>query len=86
MKIIPLGEKIQIKVAEPTAGGLDLSSKKTATEVGEIVAVGEGVGYGLKVGDKILFKAWMADVINYEGENYYFLDSFGEGLCAIIKE
>lgn len=82
--IVPLDNKIQIEIDKPTAGGLDLSSKATGTEFGTILAIGENVTK-FKVGDKILFKAWQLDIINYEGEQYNFLDANGEGICALIK-
>jgi len=84
MKIIPVGNKIQIEIEKPKAGKLDMSSKETAVENGTIIAVGEEVK-GFKVGQKILVKAWCLDVISFNGINYYFLDSDSQGICAIVK-
>lgn len=82
----PLLNKIQISIDKPTAGSLDLSSKATAIECGEVVAIGRLVNPELEIaiGDKILFKAWAVDIITHEGETYYFIDSDSKGLCAII--
>jgi co-chaperonin GroES (HSP10) len=85
MTIIPLNSKIQIQIEQPTAGGLDLSSKASAVECGTVIAIGEEVT-NVKVGDKLFIKAWQIDIINHNKETYYFTDSKGEGLCAIIKE
>ena len=93
--ITPLGKKIQLKIEQPTAGGLDLSAKETAIEVGEIIGLAgersvnlQNLWIGkteLKIGDKIFFKAWALDIITYEGEKYYFIDSDSNAICAIIK-
>ncbi len=84
--IKPLNNKIQIELEKVKVGSLDMSSSKTATEVGTIKALGENVDKSkFKVGDKILFKAWQTDVITYNGEDYYFLDSDGQGICALVK-
>jgi len=81
----PLYHKIQISISKPTAGSLDLSSKASAVECGEIIAVGTLVNFtDLEIGKKILFKAWACDVITNEGETYYFLDDDSRGICAIL--
>jgi len=85
MKIIPLANKIQLKIEKPTAGGLDLSSKATATEVAEVMAIGEDV-VKIKVGDVIMFKSWSTDIITYEGKIYYFITDNSDGICAVIKK
>lgn len=82
MIIKPYHHKVLINVQAPTAGELDLSAKPTVVEYGEVVAVGNLVS-DLKVGDKLFFKAWALDVITHEGETYYFLDTQGEGICAV---
>lgn len=88
--IKPINGKIQIKIEQPKVGGLDLSSKETAIEVAEVVALPahiEGqsfINLGLNVGDKIMVKAWSIDVLTWEGEKYYFVDSDSKGICAII--
>jgi co-chaperonin GroES (HSP10) len=84
MTIQPVNFKVQLKIDKPTAGVLDLTSKETATEFGEVIAIGDEVS-SVMIGDKIFFKAWALDVIAYQGENYFFIDSNSEGICAIIK-
>lgn len=84
MAINPYKNKIQVELEIPTVGNLDLSSKPVAIEVGKVIAVGSEVK-DIKVGDTILFKAWQLDIIAYEGENKYFLNDNGEGICAIIN-
>lgn len=84
MTIKPLGGKVQIEFEKPSVGGLDLSAKETAQEVGKVIAIGENVK-NLKVGDRIMYKGWGVDVITYNDEKYYFIDSTSEGVCAIIE-
>lgn len=83
-----LGTKLQIQIDKPTAGSLDLSSKASAVECGTVVTTPDNsyieTIYKIKVGDKLLFKAWAVDIINYEGETYYFIDADSKGICAII--
>lgn len=83
MQIKPYKNKIQIKIQEPKVGNLDLSSKKTATEVGEVIAIGENVK-DIKVGDIVMFKSWGVDIITYQDEQYYFISCDAECICAII--
>lgn len=85
MIIKPFNNKIQLEIDQPTAGGLDLSSKPTTVECGIIKEVGENVKE-LKKGDRIFFKAWATDIITYNKETYYFIDSTSEGICAIVQE
>lgn len=68
-----------------TAGALDTSSKATGTEFGEIIAIGPDVK-GFEVGQKLFYKAWQLDAVSYLGETYYFIDSDGQGVCAIVEE
>lgn len=90
MNITPLTGKIYLSIEKPTAGGLDLSSKPTAVEYGEVIAVG-GAGEGkmyatapLRAGAKIFVKAWGLDLITYQGETYYFVDMDSKAICAVI--
>lgn len=85
MKIKPLGAKVQISIAESKAGGLEVSGLSVAREMGKVLALGNEVTIPIKVGDQILFKAWAVDIINENGEKYYFIDQDSKGLCAIIK-
>ena len=86
MTILPVGKKLQLEIEQPTAGGLDLSSKNTVVECGTIKAVPAPTLVGdYCVGQKIFFKAWALDVITYNKETYYFIDSDSNGICAIVK-
>jgi len=51
---------VQLEIDEAKAGGLVMDSVNTAVEVGKVIALGDGVEavYGIKVGDKVLYKAW----------------------------
>lgn len=83
MTITPFTGKVYLSIEKPTAGGLDLSSKPTAVEHGEVIAIGEGVS-SLHVGDKVFVKAWGLDLITYAGETYYFVDMDSKAICAVI--
>ena len=85
MQIIPINNKIQLDIEQPTAGGLDLSSKPTTVECATVIAVADGITK-FKVGDKLFFKSWQVDIITYNKLTYYFIDADGEGICAIVKE
>ena len=85
MKITPLHNRIQIKIDDVTAGALNLSSKPTVVEVGEVIAVGDSVTLKIKKGDKIFFKAWAVDIINHNDDKYYFLAEDTNGIVATIK-
>lgn len=84
MKIIALENKLQVEIKKPKVGALDMSNKETAEESGTIISIGEDVKR-FKVGQKILFKAWCLDVISFEGNNYYFLDSDSRGICGMVS-
>jgi co-chaperonin GroES (HSP10) len=84
MKIQPLKDIIMIKVNEVSVGGLDTSSKASAIEFGEVIAVGPDQKQ-VKVGDKIMFKSWAVDLINYEDKVYEFINPETGGIMAICK-
>ena len=91
MQIIPINKKIQLDIEQPTAGGLDLSSKPTTVECGTVLEIsncddGKFSINGIAVGDKIFFKAWAIDIITYNKQTFYFIDADSEGICAIVKE
>ena len=85
MNIKPAQNKIYLKIEKPTAGSLDLSSKPTVVEYGEVISIGEGVS-GVNVGDKLFVKAWALDVITFNKEVYYFIDVASGGILATITE
>ena len=84
MKIHPLSNEVQIKIDEAKAGVLNMESTQTAVEFGEVVAIGDEVK-GIKVGQKILFKAWAVDIVTWEGKRYYFLNMTTNGIKATIS-
>jgi co-chaperonin GroES (HSP10) len=83
--LTPTQNKVYLKVESPKAGSLDLSSKPTGVEYGEVLAVGKGVT-NVKAGDKVFIKAWAMDIITYNKETYYFCDGDSLGICAVIEE
>lgn len=84
MTIIPSVGQIYIKVEVPKAGIMDTSSKASAIEVAEVLAVGKDISE-YKKGDKILFKSWAVDIIDYQGKPYLFIDITTGGIKAIVK-
>lgn len=82
-KIQPLGNRIQIKIEDPKAGALDLSSRPSAIEFGEVIGTGPMVTM-VKKGDKVFFKAWAVDIVRHDKETYYFIAEDTNGLCAIV--
>lgn len=85
MKVKPLGNRVYIKIEEVSAGALDLSSKPTVVEVGEVVALGKDVTLDIKVGDKVFFKAWAVDINTHEEKKYHTIAQDTNGIVAVIK-
>lgn len=84
MKIKPLANEVQLKIDEAKAGSLNMESVVSAVEIGEIIAIGEDVK-GLKVGQKVLFKAWSCDIVTVDGKRYYFINMTTNGIKATIS-
>ena len=84
MKIKPQPNEVQIKIDEAKAGVLNMESTQTAVEFGEVVAIGDEVK-GVKVGQKVLFKAWACDIVTVEGKRYYFINMQTNGIKATIS-
>lgn len=94
MKIQPVGDVIFLSIEKANLGALDTSSVKTGMEWAIIKALGpdcnaESIRTGtkgtLKIGDKVFVKAWGVDVIEFEGESYYFTSEARNAICAVIK-
>ncbi len=84
MIILPCESIVQLKLDPARAGVLDTTSRESAVEYGEVVAVGEGVK-GFAPGDKVFVKSWAIDIIDHEGEKYWFLNVETKGLLARVK-
>lgn len=85
MKIKPVADNIYLKVEEPEAGVLNLSSRLSAVEIGEVIALGEKVTLPLKIGDKVQFKSWAVDIVNIDEKRYHYVSEFTGGIKAIVK-
>lgn len=79
----PLAGFVQVKMEAVKAGVLDTSSKDSAVEVAEVVAVGRDC-HDLKVGDRIFVKAWAVDNIFHDGEWYRFVHVDTKGILAKV--
>lgn len=84
IKILPLGNIIQIRVDKAQAGVLDVETRKTAVEYGEVVAVGDEVTLKVKAGDRVFFKAWAVDIVSHEDETYHFINPESGGILALV--
>lgn len=84
MKIKPSELIVQLKIEEAKAGDLVTSSRDSAVEYAEVLAVGDGVK-SLKVGDKVFVKAWAIDIINHEDKKYYFCNLNTSGILAKVN-
>jgi len=84
MKIKPQPGIVQLKIDEAKAGVLDTSSRNSAVEFAEVVAVGDGVE-NLKVGDHVFVKSWGIDIITHQEKKYYFLNLETKAIVAIVK-
>lgn len=84
MKIEPLESIVQLKIDEAKAGVLDTSTRNSAVEFAEVIAVGQ-LPMGLKVGDKVFVKSWGIDIINHNGEKYYFVNTTNKSIVAKVS-
>lgn len=88
-KIETLGKRVQLKIDEPKAGSLDVTSLNVAKETGEVVGIGKDVdltAWPIKVGDRVMFKAWAVDICTENGEKFYFISQPTDGLCGKILQ
>lgn len=85
MKIKPFTNQIYIKMEEAHAGILDTSSRESAIEYAEIVAIGEGITT-LKKGDTIFVKSWAIDSVYYNDKRYNFINVETGGILAVIND
>lgn len=83
-KIKPLKGIVYIKLDEARAGALVTSSRESAVEYAEVLAIGEGVTQ-VKKGDKIFVKSWAVDIISHNDQKYYFVNQDTGGLIALVS-
>lgn len=84
LKVKALGQRIQLSIEEPKAGELDMTGINAAKEVGTVIGLGKDVTLPIKVGDKVLFKAWAVDIITENGQKFYFISQHTDGICGVI--
>lgn len=84
MKIQPLSNIVYLKIEKPSVGALDISSRESAIEFAEVLAVGKGVE-DIKVKDKIFVKSWAIDLISYNDEIYHFVNIESGGILAVVR-
>lgn len=86
MNIKPFTNQIYIKMEEASAGTLNTSSRESAVEYAEILALGEGTQGGLlEVGNKIFIKSWGVDSVYYNDMRYNFINITTGAILAVIK-
>ena len=84
MKIQPRPGIVYIKTDTATAGDLITSSRDSAVEYAEVLAIGDGVK-DLQKGDMIFVKAWAVDNIVYNDITYRFVAIETNGILAVVK-
>lgn len=84
MRIKPLRGIVWLKLDEAKAGALVTSSRESAVEYAEVLAVGEGVTQ-VKKGDKVFVKSWGIDIISHQDKKYYFINQDLNALLAIVQ-
>ena len=84
MKIQPLPGIIQIKLEQAQAGVLNTSSRESAVEFAEVLAIDEKCGM-IKKGDKLFVKSWGIDTISHKDEKFYFVALETNAILAIVK-
>jgi chaperonin GroES len=96
MKIKPLYDRVVVKkteVEQKTAGGIILpDTAKEESQIGEVVAVGEGrlLENGevrplkVKEGDKVLYSKYAGNEVELDGEKYLIIRE--EDILAVIEE
>lgn len=84
MKIKPSAGIVYIKIDEAQAGVLDTSSRSSAVEFAEVIAVGDGIDH-LKKGDKIFVKSWGVDIIQHNDVKYHFIAVETNAILAVVS-
>ncbi len=98
MEIIPFPNKIFIKPDKADMGAFTqidsrVSESGVVTHVGHSELTSNGIlPHGtikealIKVGDKVMFKAWGMDVIEIEGQKYFVADLDRKNLLCKIQD
>lgn len=87
MTIKPWTNHIYLKMEEASAGILNTSSRESAVEYAEVIALGEGTEGGIiKKGSKIFVKSWGIDSVYYQDKRYNFVDVSTGAILAVINE
>ncbi len=96
MKIKPLYDRVVVKKIEmeqKTPGGIILpDTAKEESQVGEVIAVGEGklledgklLPLKVKVGQKVLYSKYAGSEVEIDGEKYLVMRE--EDILAIVEE
>ncbi len=85
-KIKPFTNQIYIKMDEAMAGALDTSSRESAVEYAEVLALGEGTEGGLiKVGSRIFVKSWGIDSVHHQDVRYNFINVTTGAILAVVE-
>lgn len=79
LPITPLGKRVLIKPIKQdtvTASGLYLTATafQETPEHGEVVAVAEGYDFKVKVGDKVMYRKYAGDEIEWKEEKYMLME------------
>ena len=86
MKIIPLNDRVLVKVAaseEKTASGLFIpQTSQEKTQIAVVEAIGDDETIKVKVGQKILHDKYAGTAVKADGEDYLIL-SMGDILAVI---
>ena len=91
MNLKPIGKRVVVKPEEvetTTAGGLVIPptvNEDSKSEVGVVVRLGTGgedFEFSVSEGDKVFFKKYSPDEIEFEGEVYYILTE--EDILAVV--
>jgi len=85
MTIKPLKNIVQLEFEEAKAGVLDTSSRESAVEFATVLAVGDGVGDTLNVGDKVFVKAFAVDIVSHDDKKYFFVNIDSKGILAKVN-
>ena len=88
MTIEPLGDRVLVQMVEMktvTAGGILIPQMaQEKTQEGVVVAVGDGDGIKVRVGDKVIYDKYAGTTIKTAGEERLLLKS--EDILARIRE